>query len=408
MPTLQSILSELLIAEALPISIAKEYTSMQRNKSIQQRLNSIFAKLAKLPNATTSKRGDRVYIPFLPKGDMVAQESPVKKEVEIALQGTDYSLKDYGTGVVIDKFGREQKLGKVLTKIGKQSLVNKVNGDKTREGTKQSEFILVFSKHQYDIAGMSTGRGWTSCMNLYTGEFSKYVQYDVIQGSVICYLTRPEDKNLNNPTARILIKPYINIANKRDVVYYPEKRKMYGTAPQNFLPTVEEILNTVQPGKAGRFELTSKLYCDSPGHHSIEIKSTDFQAYLDGTAEPTTQKEIKNLLTYLGVGGFTINPDLSVDVRRNVDLRYSKLSVIPVKFRKVGGDFFCEGNKLTSFKNAPEEVGGDFRCDGNKITSANGAPKKVGGIFTAYFTPLSDFEKEWIKQNTDAKRFEFE
>jgi len=242
---LKDILSELLISEALPPSVAKEYTSIKRNKSIQQRLDSIFSELSKLEGASTSKRGDRVYFPFSTSGGMVTHESPVKKEVETALQGTDFKLKDYKTGVVTDKYGRETKLGKALSKIGKPDLVNKFNGDKTRESAKKTDFIIVFSKHPYDIAGMSTDRGWTSCMDLYDGGESDHVHWDVKEGSFVCYLTNPEDTNLNKPTGRILVKPYISIVDKKDVLYSPEQ-KVYGTAPNEFLNTVNDILSDLQ------------------------------------------------------------------------------------------------------------------------------------------------------------------
>ncbi len=49
---------------------------------------------------------------------------------------------------------------------------------------------------------------------------------------------------------------------------------------------------------------------------------------------------------------------------------------------KVTGNFYCEGNELTSLKGCPSEVGGNFRCDDNNdLTSLEGCPKKVGGDF---------------------------
>ena len=402
---LKHILSELLLQEALPISLAREYTSVDRNKSIQQRLNSIFNKLRRLPNATASKRNDRVYLPF--------KSESLEDEVKAILQGTEYTLTNYEKGIVTDKYGREQKLTRVIKRLDKEGvagkdkdeLLDKINSDSRKD---YSNTMLVFSKHPYDIAGMSSGREWTSCMNVYDGAFARYIQRDVKEGTLICYLTTNDDQNLNNPLSRILIKPYINIANKRDVLYHPEQRKVYGVdVPRDFKEKVNQIMASVQEGKRGRFKMSDKLYCDSPGNYSVEIKDTTLQGYLDGTEQPKTQKDVKTILTYLGVEGFTINPDLSVDVRRDVDLRYSKLSVIPVKFRKVGGDFFCEGNKLTSFKNAPEEVSGDFRCFGNKISSTDGFPKKIGGLVDVGNNQLSDFEKKWIQQNTEAKEFIF-
>ena len=346
---LKTILSELLLTEALPPSIAKEYTSIKRNKSIQQRLNSIFTKLTKLEGSSTSKRGDRVYFPFSTSGGMVTHESPVKKEVETALQGTDFKLKDYKTGVVTDKYGRETKLGKALSKIGKPDLVNKFNGDKTRESAKKTDFIIVFSKHPYDIAGMSTDRGWTSCMDLYSGRNAFHVQWDVNEGSFICYLTKPEDTNLNKPTGRILIKPYVNVNDKKDVLYSPEQ-KIYGTAPDQFLSTVNDVLSDIQGEKIGKFKLSQKLYCDTGSEISKYPKN--IKDIFDGKTKPKDKSEVEEILDILEIKNYTINSDLTVDVDNNVDISSRYLRVIPVQFRNVSGFFSCSHNQLTSLKGA--------------------------------------------------------
>jgi hypothetical protein len=402
---LKDILSELLIAEALPPSVAKEYTSIKRNKSIQQRLDSIFTELAKMEGASTSKRGDRVYLPFSTSDGMVTHESPVKKEVEKALQGTEFKLKDYKMGVAIDKFGREVKLGKALTKLGKQDLVNKFNGDKSRESSKQTEFIIVFSKHPYDIAGMSTDRGWTSCMDLYRGSEFEYVQLDVKEGSFICYLTKPEDTNLNNPTGRILIKPYINVRDKKNVLYSPEQ-KIYGTAPDEFLSSVQDILSDIQGEKVGRFKLSQKLYCDTSSELTKSPKP--IQDIFDGITKAKDKDTVEEILNLLDITGYTINPDLTVDVRGNVEITGKSLKSIPVQFRNVSGYFSCAFNELTTLEGAPQKVGGDFYCPGNQLTSLQGAPQKVGGDFYCpgnQLTSLPQSEKDWAEKNIKAKTF---
>jgi hypothetical protein len=44
---------------------------------------------------------------------------------------------------------------------------------------------------------------------------------------------------------------------------------------------------------------------------------------------------------------------------------------------KVGGGFWCWGNKLTSLQGAPKEVGGDFNCSDNKKQFTKEDVKKV-------------------------------
>jgi hypothetical protein len=389
---LKHILSELLISETLPPSVAKEYTSIKRNKSIQQRLDSIFTELSKMEGVTTSKRGDRVYFPFSTSDGMVTYESPVKKEVEAALQGTDFKLKDYKLGIAIDKFGRDVKLGKALIKLGKQDLVNKFNGDKNRESAKKTDFIIVFSKHPYDIAGMSTNRGWTSCMDMYDveGESERYLQWDVKEGSFICYLTKPEDTNLKNPTGRILIKPYINVEDKNDIVYSPELIT-YGTAPKNFLSTVEDMMSKIQGERIGTFKLSQKLYCDTS--QKITRHPKEIQDIIDGKSTPKDQSAVKTILDFFQIKRYTINSDLSVDVKGDVELSFHKwLKVIPVQFKNVTGDFKCVDNNIMSLQGSPQKVGGNFNCSDNNLTDLEGSPKEVGGYFFCFGNNLSTLD----------------
>jgi hypothetical protein len=124
------------------------------------------------------------------------------------------------------------------------------------------QYYIVYSKHAYDIAGMSTDRGWTSCMNIYTGMNKHYIQHDIKEGTIVAYLIKESDFNINNPTARLSIKPYVNIENPDDVFFQPET-KIYGSAPGDFQSVVNKIFDKIQPGKSGTFELVDTLYCDS-------------------------------------------------------------------------------------------------------------------------------------------------
>ena len=80
-------------------------------------------------------------------------------------------------------------------------------------------------------------------------------------------------------------------------------------------------------------------------------------------------------------GTYTINDDGSIDVDGDVNLSRKKLTKIPFNFSKVGGDFYCYGNQLTTLEGAPNTVSGDFFCYDNQLTSLEGAPNNVGGGF---------------------------
>ena len=67
----------------------------------------------------------------------------------------------------------------------------------------------------------------------------------------------------------------------------------------------------------------------------------------------------------------------------DLDLSRLNLTVLPeiLKDISVDGDFFCNGNNLTSLEGAPKTVGENFGCSYNKLTSLAGAPKIVDKDF---------------------------
>ena len=76
-----------------------------------------------------------------------------------------------------------------------------------------------------------------------------------------------------------------------------------------------------------------------------------------------------------------INEDGSIDVDGDVFLSKRGLERIPVKFRKVTGNFYCLDNELSSLEGCPEKVDGYFYCYNNNLTSLEGGPERVGGDF---------------------------
>lgn len=81
-----------------------------------------------------------------------------------------------------------------------------------------------------------------------------------------------------------------------------------------------------------------------------------------------------------------------VNVRDYVILSNLKLTKLPIKFGVVGGDFYCELNKLKSLKGAPIEVKGNFICDYNELTTLKDSPKKVKGCFVCDNNKLTSLE----------------
>jgi hypothetical protein len=93
--------------------------------------------------------------------------------------------------------------------------------------------------------------------------------------------------------------------------------------------------------------------------------------------------EINKICKKYGIKNYTINDDLSIDVKDNVFL-YSKglNDILPLKFRRVDGYVDCSSNKLKSLRGCPKWIGGDFYCYQNIfLTSLEFGPEYVGGDF---------------------------
>jgi hypothetical protein len=102
---------------------------------------------------------------------------------------------------------------------------------------------------------------------------------------------------------------------------------------------------------------------------------------------------IQKICRKYDIRNYKVNEDLSIDVEGNVYISGKGLTELPLKFRKVGGDFYCDNNnKLTSLEGSPREVGGDFYCSNNKLTSLEGSPHEVGGNFSCNNNKLKSLE----------------
>ncbi len=383
--TYKKIKSERLIVEALPLSKAKELASINRNPNIEERLNLIFDKLKNSTKTQVSKRGDRIYIPF-----NQSEQNNFVYDTEIInyLESNGYKVKDYKTGLCLDKYDRELKIGKVLAKLGNQELLQKFNTDKGRESKNNVNSYMVFSKHSYDIGGSSTDRGWTSCMNLFSGGNARYIIEDVKEGSFVVYLISTNDMNIQKPIARILVKPYVNVDDENDVLYSPTQ-KIYGTAPDNFLTNVNKILENIQKEKVGIFKFIQTLYKDSSAD-VWDIKKIKI---------PNNDKEsIEQFCTQVfGTGiKWSVNSNLEVDIADSFESKHypdvAQFGKLVIKFGEVIGDFNLSEINLTSVEGVPKKVGGVFGYHKLDISSLEGGPKKVGTFICSYNHKLKNLK----------------
>ena len=186
----------------------------------------------------------------------------------------DKDFVDYlGTGMYEFKtMKRSMRIGKLFEGIKNVVISNTNDSVKavfnelynmymTRESAKDG-LVIVLSKHPYDIAGMSTGRGWRSCMNLVDGQYKQYVESSMESGVLIAYLCYPNDKtvnmgvkgyvkgkkiNIQHPLGRFLVKPYFRSDDEVPLYENPNWilrcSKTYGTFFDAAVKYLQEWLN---------------------------------------------------------------------------------------------------------------------------------------------------------------------
>lgn len=208
----------------------------------------------------------RVYIPF----NVKQQEQPEKDVIDIC-NNMNCQITDYRQGYCIQgkrtfripkiieqakhkeiqelqiknqkgeiyDFDREMK---TINDFYSEVLNTYVNSP-LRVGRQANEFYVVISQDPHDLAQMSTGRGWTSCMELGKGSHLEDVFCEVQTGSLIAYLIRANDKNIEKPLARIHIRRFEN--KQGQSIAMPEE-SVYGNDTPGFLQTVQQWIISKQ------------------------------------------------------------------------------------------------------------------------------------------------------------------
>jgi len=107
------------------------------------------------------------------------------------------------------------------------------------------------------------------------------------------------------------------------------------------------------------------------------------------------RRKIREWLDLMGIIGYVINDDLTIDVNGDVYLDEEKLSEFPfyVRFGTVKGYFSCSENRLVSLRGCPKTVDGSFYCDNNMLSSLDGCPGTVKKDFYC-----NDNEKKFTEE----------
>ena len=178
----------------------------------------------------------RAYIPV--NRSINDREAP--QEIVDALKKLGYSITSYREGKAIKTIEvRDGK--KTVTKNIGRILKNEVNDDDmykmfmNRLGTsnknQKRDFIICITHNPEDVGAMSTGRNWTSCMELPEydgdegGEYYETALSQVQYGGMCAYLIDKNDRTVERPYARIALK---RLESKDGGFIYEPEERIYG------------------------------------------------------------------------------------------------------------------------------------------------------------------------------------
>lgn len=290
---------------AVPLSMARPYL-----KNFKRHYPEIFDEYG---SGKVEGKKDRIYIPLGSDVSIksLARKKPPKEIVEF-LESKGYEVENYMTGKA-RKGKRTVRIGPILKEEAPE-LLKIFETDPSRKSAKRvtAGAMAVISRHPYDIIGSSFDRGWNSCMNLKNGINKEYLKHDVEEGSLVAYMIKQDDKNINNPIARVLLKPFINIDDDGETVILAPDTS-YGDAGDLFKEVIMKFAVMMAEGKPeGLYQLNPKLYND--GHTVLDwdgdsLDVTESSEYLDDAAMHTNNRQLLDRLAHEGYTNIIYNPN---------------------------------------------------------------------------------------------------
>jgi hypothetical protein len=284
-------IDEIILDEAIKdISLIRKYEGYMREPLVVQQIDGIIDRLKSLTNFIgTNRNGKRLYFRTDYEGNAEKKDKSYAYYV-IQMRLDDYkyyiSPKLYKDGYAKDSSGRQVKIGKILNMLinkaeseGRKEyfrdLLQKYNQDPMRLQGQMSKNkkLIVMSTANYDIMGMTQGRSWQqdSCMRLDSeyNQGSRFVHCDIQYGTIVVYLINEDDKNIENPLGRVLVKPYLNFKDHTDV-YYAADKKEYG-GQTGFGTLIDDIFRDLQDDKEGKFVMNQNL--SAQGRNVVHLGS---------------------------------------------------------------------------------------------------------------------------------------
>ncbi|HUU40385.1 MAG TPA: hypothetical protein VMW42_05560, partial [Desulfatiglandales bacterium] len=287
----------------------------------------------------------RAYIEFQDQ-DYESPDPGDDKWVIAMLEDAGWQVVDYKSGYA-QKGNRKMRIGKIINQIRKdesakwqsameeafrrgadefeienlrrqseealefvESNANQFVNSSARSASAGGGMMIVISQNPHDVASMSTGRSWESCMTLGTGGYHQNVYCEVSRGGLIAYLINANDKNIEHPHARIHIRRFESQDGHNIAI--PE-RSVYGNDVPGFQEAVQNWLNTMQQ------QMPPGIYERQGGGYSDTFGSTHVVTPEMKVDTPEGQQELVSWVT-----GERLPPEAKYDQWKVDDLLYDQ------------------------------------------------------------------------------------
>lgn len=222
---------------------------------------------------------DRIEFPLEPAPALVNEHlnnSYTYRDICGALTRYGYEVSDYVGGWATTAGTKQPiKLGKILQGLELDDMLESFKVDEARAF---ANLKIIVSRHPIDVAGMSTGRDWTSCMTFnpnQDGCNKRFVKNDVLGGTLIAYLVSKSDSNINSPLARRLLKRFEDNSGN---AYYDVAERNYGISNAFFYEQLKDIcatqLNKDCPPSLYRYD-DEFYYNDGEGGREIDTRTKE-------------------------------------------------------------------------------------------------------------------------------------
>jgi hypothetical protein len=218
---------------------------------------------------TDEPKAYRIYLPLVKKIE-------IPSAVKETLKERGFIKINYEKGFVLDKKRKKIFIEDIIKDGGikKKYTMYRIKLEK-QDGN--NNLLVCISRHPYDIAGMSTDRNWRSCMDLGGGKKhpkagcrTRQIPMEIKGGILVAYLIKKNDKNINNPLARLAIRPYIHEKDKKSMIFVVSDR-LFGVKNKKFQEIVHNWVDSVNErffNKKGTYRLAKHLYLDVRNHET--------------------------------------------------------------------------------------------------------------------------------------------